>query len=149
VAISGVNTMDQVMRASTLSRRFTGTLLLVFGIVTLAMAMVGIYGVVSYQVTERGREMAVRMSIGATPGEVMGLILRSGGRIWALGVVVGVAGALALRRVLASQLFGVSASDPVVFAGGAAILGVVAVAATSIPAFRSTRVEPAKVLREA
>ncbi len=149
VAISGVNTMDQVMRASTLSRRFTGTLLLVFGLVTLAMAMVGIYGVVSYQVTERVREMAVRMSIGATPGEVMGLILRSGARMWGLGIVVGVVGALALRRVLASQLFGVSASDPAVFAGAALILGVVAVAATSIPAFRSTRVEPAKVLREA
>lgn len=149
VAMSGIRTLDDVMRASTLSQRFTSALLLVFGVVTLAMAMVGIYGVVSYQVTERVREMAVRMSIGATPGEVMGLILRSGARMWGLGIVVGVVGALALRRVLASQLFGVSASDPAVFAGAALILGVVAVGATSIPAFRSTRVEPAKVLREA
>lgn len=147
IALSGVNTLDDVIRASTVSQRFTASLLLVFGLVALAMATVGIYGVVSYQVTERVREIAVRMAIGATPSDVMRLILLSGARIWGLGIGAGLVGAVALRRIVASQLYGVSATDPSIFAGAAFVLGMVALLATSIPAIRSTRVEPAKVLR--
>lgn len=149
IAVSGLSTLDGIVRASTVSQRFTTTLLLVFGLVALAMAMVGIHGVVSYQVTERVREMAVRLSIGATPGEVVRLILVSGARAWGLGIGVGFAGAILLRRVLASQLFGVSATDPVTFVGAGAVLGLVAVLATLVPALRATRLEPAKILREA
>ncbi|HSG06738.1 MAG TPA: ABC transporter permease [Longimicrobiales bacterium] len=149
VAISGLGTLEGVLRASAVSQRFMATLLLVFGVVALVMAMVGIYGVVSYQVTERVREMAVRMSIGATPGEVMALILKSGARIWGLGIVTGIGGALLLRQVIASQLYGISATDPTIFVGAALILGGVSLAATSVPAFRTTRLAPASILREA
>ncbi|MDX1647408.1 MAG: ABC transporter permease [Longimicrobiales bacterium] len=148
IAISGIRTFEDVIRASTVSQRFTATLLLVFGVVALVLAAVGIYGVVTYQVTERTREMAVRMSVGATPREVVALILRSGARIWGLGLVAGFVGAFALRRIVATQLYGVSATDPAVFVGAAVVLGVVALAATAAPAIRATRVEPAVVLRE-
>lgn len=149
VAMGGQRTLEDVIHASTTGQRFTAALLLVFGVVAVAMAVVGIYGVVSYQVTERVREMAVRMSIGATPGEVRALILRSGARIWGLGIAAGLVGAVALRRVVVSQLHGVSPTDPTIFVGVAALLGAVALAATSVPAVRSTRLEPADVLRQA
>jgi putative ABC transport system permease protein len=149
VAISGVSTLEDVLRASTLSQRFTATLLLVFGCMALIVAMVGIYGVVSYQVAQRVPEMAVRMSIGASPRKVLGLTVRSGVRVWGAGIAVGMAGAMVLRRVVASQLHGVSATDPTVFAGAALVLGAVSFAATLVPAVRSTRIAPADVLRNA
>jgi putative ABC transport system permease protein len=149
VALSGLSTMNDVLRASTVSQRFIATLILLFGIMALVMAIVGIYGVVSYQVTERVREVAVRMSIGATPGEVLLLILKSGSRVWGLGVIAGAGGAILLRQVVASQLYGVSATDPTIFLGAGLILGAVSAAATALPAHRATRLEPARVLREA
>lgn len=149
VALSGLGTMDDVIQASTVSQRFMATLILLFGIMALVMAIVGIYGVVSYQVTERIREMAVRMSIGATPGEVLLLILKSGARVWGSGVVVGAGGTILLRQVVASQLYGVSATDPMIFSGAALVLAGVSAAATAFPAWRATRLEPAIVLREA
>jgi len=148
VALSGLGTMNDVIRASTVSQRFMATLILLFGIMAVVMAIVGIYGVVSYQVTERVREMAVRMSIGATPGEVLLLILRSGARVWGSGVLVGGGGAILLRQVVASQLYGVSATDPTIFLGAALVLAGVSAAATAFPAWRATRLEPAMVLRE-
>lgn len=99
--------------------------------------------------TERVREMAVRMSIGATPGEVMAPILKSSATIWALGIVAGIGGALLLRQVIASQLYGISATDPTIFVGAALILSGVSLAATSIPAIRTTRLAPASLLPEA
>jgi ABC-type antimicrobial peptide transport system permease subunit len=141
--------MEDVIRASTVSQRFMATLILVFGLLALAMAVIGIYGVVSYQVTERVREVAVRVSIGATPREVLGLILRSGARIWGAGVLVGLVGAILLRQVVASQLFGVSATDPVILLGAPFVLCVVSLSATAVPALRAVRLEPAAILREA
>jgi putative ABC transport system permease protein len=149
VALSGLGTMNDVIRASTVSQRFMATLILLFGIMALIMAIVGIYGVVSYQVTERVREVAVRMSIGATPGGVLLLILKSGARVWGLGVVAGAGGAILLRQLVASQLYGVSATDPVVFLGAGILLAAVSATATALPAYRATRLEPARVLREA
>jgi putative ABC transport system permease protein len=149
VAMSGLATMEDVIRASTVSQRFMATLILVFGLLALAMAVIGIYGVVSYQVTERVREVAVRVSIGATPREVLGLILRSGARIWGAGVLVGLVGAILLRQVVASQLFGVSATDPVILLGAPFVLCVVSLSATAVPALRAVRLEPAAILREA
>ena len=148
VAISGLGTVADVRRASMVSQHFMAMLLLVFGVVALVMAMVGIYGVVSYQVTERTREMAVRMSIGATPAEVLTLILKSSGRVWGLGIVAGIGGAVLLRQVVASQLYGITATDPAIFVGAAMILCLVSLAATGIPAVRTTRLQPANVLRE-
>jgi ABC-type antimicrobial peptide transport system permease subunit len=144
VALSGLGTMNHVIRASTVSQRFMATLILLFGIMALVMAIVGIYGVVSYQVTERVREMAVRMS-----GEVLLLILKSGARVWGTGVVAGAGGAILFREVVASQLYGVSATDPTIFLGAALALAGVSAAATAFPAWRATRLEPAVVLREA
>jgi predicted permease len=148
VAISGLGTVADVRQASMVSQHFMAMLLLVFGVVALVMAMVGIYGVVSYQVTERTREMAVRMSIGATPAEVLTLILKSSGRVWGLGIVAGIGGAVLLRQVVASQLYGITATDPAIFVGAAMILCLVSLAATGIPAVRTTRLQPASVLRE-
>ncbi|MEJ2207374.1 MAG: ABC transporter permease [Gemmatimonadota bacterium] len=148
VAISGLGTVADVRRASMVSQHFMAMLLLVFGVVALVMAMVGIYGVVSYQVTERTREMAVRMSIGATPGDVLTLILKSGGRVWGLGIMAGIGGAVLLRQVVASQLYGITATDPVIFGGAALILCLVSLAATGVPAVRTTRLQPGIVLRE-
>jgi len=144
VAISGLGTVADVRRTSMVSQHFMAMLLLVFGVV----ALVGIYGVGSYQVTERTREMAVRMSIGATPGEVVTLILKSSGRVWGLGIVAGIGGAVLLRQVVASQLYGITATDPGIFVGAALILCLVSLAATGIPAVRTTRLQPANVLRE-
>ena len=149
VALSGLGTMNGVIRASTVSQRFMATLIFLFGIMALVMAIVGIYGVVSYQVTERVREMAVRMSIGAAPGEVLLLILKSGAQVWGTGVLAGAGGAILLREVVASQLYGVSATDPTIFLGAALVLAGVSAAATAFPAWRATRLEPAVVLREA
>jgi ABC-type antimicrobial peptide transport system permease subunit len=93
--------------------------------------------------------MAVRMSIGATPGEVLLLILTSGARVWGSGVVVGAGSAILLREAVASQLYGVSATDPMIFLGATLVLAGVSAAATAFPASRATRLEPAVVLREA
>jgi ABC-type antimicrobial peptide transport system permease subunit len=118
-----------------------------FGGVALALAAVGLYGVVSYVARQREREIGVRMALGAAPGRVLGLMLRQGMTPVAAGLAVGLAGALAATRALQALLFEVSATDPLTFAAVPALLALVALAASYLPARRASRVDPLVALR--
>ena len=113
----------------------------------IPLAALGLYGVIAYSVVQRTQEIGIRMALGAQRGDVLQLILRGGLKLVALGVVLGLAGALALTRVLQSQLFGVSAHDPLAFVANAALLLAVAALACLLPALRATRVDPLTALR--
>lgn len=138
---------DKVSDAAAAPRLFT-VLVTVFGSLALALAAIGLYGVVSYVVRQREREIAVRVALGAPPQRVLGLMLRQGMTPVAVGLVVGLGGALAVTRVLQSLLYEVSATDPLTFAAVAALLTAVALAASWLPSWRATRVQPAVTLRE-
>jgi predicted permease len=127
--------------------RFFTVLVTIFGVLALALAAVGLYGVVSYVVRQREREMAVRMALGAPPARVLSLMLRQGMTPVAVGLTVGLVGAVVVTRVLRSLLFEVSATDPLTFAGVAALLGAIALLASYLPSRRATRVHPATILR--
>ena len=118
------------------------------GSVALLLAAVGIYGVMSYLVTGSTHDIGVGVALGARAGNIIGLVVRQGMELVAIGILAGLAGAAALTRVMASLLFGVSATDAATFGAVAALLAVVAFAATVIPARRATRVDPMVALRE-
>jgi ABC-type antimicrobial peptide transport system permease subunit len=118
-----------------------------FAVLALVLSSVGIYGVISYLVARRTQEIGIRMALGADRLKVLRLVLRNGMRLAALGVAIGLAGALALTRLMANMLYGVSATDPVTFIGLAALLLLVALAACYIPARRAMRVDPVIALR--
>ena len=122
-------------------------LLGIFAAVALLLASVGIYGVMSYSVEQRTREIGIRMALGAERSSVLRLIVGQGARLAAGGIVVGIAGAFALSRVMAGLLYGVSATDPLTYLALAAILAAVAVAACAVPARRAVLVDPAVALR--
>jgi len=140
-------TMDEIIANSLNARRFSMLLLGVFAIVALGLSVVGIYGVVSYLVGRRTQEIGIRIALGARSPDVLRMILNEGMRMTLLGVAIGFLAALALTRVMASMLFGVSATDPLTFSGVALLLALVAVAACYIPARRATRVDPIVALR--
>lgn len=140
-------TLSQVYSSSLEARRFSLTLVVIFSITALLLALAGIYGVISYSVVQRTREIGVRMALGATPRTVLQMILRQGAITGAIGIGVGILGALGLTRWLQSQLFEVSATDPATFLAVAWLLILVALAACWIPARRATRVDPLVALR--
>ena len=123
-------------------------LTLVFAAVAFLLAVIGIYGVLAWAVSQRVSEIGVRMALGARAADIGRMILRQGGRLVAIGLVVGVAGALALGRVLASQLDRVGAFDPVVLALTVVGLGGAALVASWLPARRAARIDPLRALRE-
>ena len=139
--------MDGVVSDSLASRRFGMILLGVFAALALVLACVGIYGVISYLVGQRTHEIGVRIALGAQRSDVLRLILGEGARMALIGVAIGIAAALGLTRLMASELFGVTAHDPLTFAGVAIVLMLVAVAACYIPARRAMRVDPIVALR--
>jgi ABC-type antimicrobial peptide transport system permease subunit len=110
--------------------------------------MIGIYGVVSYSVSRRKREIGVRMALGAARGEVLRMVVGTGMALVAFGVLVGTAAALALTRLMATLVYDVSATDPVTFVGAAGTLGTVAMIACLLPASRASRIDPAVALRD-
>lgn len=147
LAVTSIRTMDQLLFDSVEEPRFRLTLMLVFAALALALASVGIYGLMAYAVTQRTREIGVRLALGAKPGDVLGLILRQGLRLTVAGIGLGMAGGLALARLLSSLLFDVSATDPLTFACVASLLGGITLLACYIPARRATRIDPMVALR--
>jgi predicted permease len=145
--LAGVATMDQLLADSLSRSRFTMLLLGIFSAVALVLAAVGIYGLIAYSVTQRTQELGIRIALGAQRRDVLRLVLAQGARLTLLGVAIGVFAALVLSRLLATLLFNVSATDPLTFAGVAALLAVVALLACFIPARRATRVDPIVALR--
>ena len=147
VPVFDVRTMDQVVAGSLTTRRFAAALLSAFAILALALAVVGLYGVLSYAVTQRTPELGVRFALGAAPGEVLRLVLGEGLRLTAIGVAIGAVLGAAAARTMAGLLFGIRAFDPGAFAIAAAALVLVAVIASYVPARRASRVDPIVALR--
>ena len=146
-AVYRVRAMDGFLTDSVAQPRFTALLLGGFAALALILAIVGVYGVMSYIVGQRAREIAVRMALGARRREVIGMIVRQTMTHAAIGVVLGCAGALAGARLMSGLLFGLTASDPATFASAAAIVMVAALAASAIPALRASRTTPVTALR--
>ncbi|MCH8812282.1 MAG: ABC transporter permease, partial [Gemmatimonadetes bacterium] len=142
VPIARVRTMDRILSDSVASDRFSMLLLTLFAVIALVLASVGIYGVTSYSISQRTAEMGIRMAVGANPGDVLKLVMVNGAKLAFAGVVLGLLGAAALSRILASQLYGVGATDPLTFAGVAGVLTLVALTATYVPALRAARIDP-------
>jgi putative ABC transport system permease protein len=143
-----IRTMDDIMSRSMAERRFTMLLLASFAGLALVLAAVGIYSVLSYTVRQRVREIGIRLALGARPREVLRLIVLNGMRPTAAGVAVGLAGAAILSRVLSSSVYEVSGTDPITFAGVSIVLLTVGLCASLIPAYRATRIDPIRTLRD-
>jgi putative ABC transport system permease protein len=146
-AVFNVRTMEQIVAQSVAARRFSMLLLTVFAIVALALASLGIYGLMSYAVAQRTREIGVRMALGAQLSDVLKLVLGQGMKLAFVGVALGLVASMALTRTIKNLLFGISASDPLTFAAIALLLVLVALLACFIPAHRATKVDPLVALR--
>jgi putative ABC transport system permease protein len=142
-----VRTMEDNMAATVAQPRFRTWLIGIFAALALLLAAVGIYGVMSYSVTQRTSEIGIRVALGAQPSDVFRIVVGEGLRLALLGVAVGLVAALVLTRVLQSFLYGISTSDPLTFTGVALLLTLVGVAASFFPARRATRVDPIVALR--
>jgi ABC-type antimicrobial peptide transport system permease subunit len=148
VPVSDVRTMDGVISDSVTKSRFTTLLVAAFALLALALGAVGIYGVMSYLVGERRREMGIRIALGASRASVMRLVLRRAAWLAGVGAAIGIAGAMVVTRSLRQWLYGVSAIDPMTFLLVPILFLAVAALASSVPALRATRADPASTLRE-
>jgi len=146
-AVSEIRTMDAVLSDAIATPRSTAFLFMVFAALALALGSIGIYGVLSFLVANRTREIGLRMALGAQRREVLWSVLKEGGQTSLQGIALGIAAALALMRVLSSELYGVSAADPLTFGAVAVIVALVALVACYIPASRAMRVDPIIALR--
>lgn len=146
--IYGESTMDDVMDATVAGPRLAALLATAFGVVALILAAVGLYGVMAYMVATRTREIGVRMAVGATSGRVVRMVVRQALALSLAGVAIGVSGSLVATRLITSQLFGVSPADPVAYGVLPAVLLLVAVSASLVPAIRAARVSPLAALSE-
>jgi ABC-type antimicrobial peptide transport system permease subunit len=145
--VSNVITLDGLLDQEVAQRRVQAALLGGFAALALVLACVGIYGVLSYVVTQRTREIGVRVALGASASDVFRTVAGQGMALAGLGIAAGLAGALALSRLLGSLLFDVSAADPLAYAGAVAVFGAVALAACYFPARRASHVDPMVTLR--
>jgi putative ABC transport system permease protein len=142
-----VTDMEEMVANSLSQRRLSTILLAIFAFVAIALSTIGLYGLMSYSVTQRTHEIGIRIAIGAARGDVMRMVIGQGMILVGLGLVAGLTGAFALTRLMATLLFGVSATDPRIFAVVCAVLLVAAMAAAWIPARRAIRVDPIIALR--
>jgi putative ABC transport system permease protein len=146
-AVFNVSTMEQIVAQSVASRRFSMLLLTVFAVIALALASIGIYGMMSYAVAQRTREIGVRMALGAQSSNVLRLVIGQGMKLALVGVAFGLLSSLGLTQLMKNLLFGVSATDPLTFALIALLLTLVTLIACWIPARRATKVDPLVALR--
>ena len=147
VAISDPVPLDRLVGAATASARLRTTLVSAFGIVALGLAAIGVYGVIATSITERHRELGIRLALGATPQSLQSLVSLEGSRPIGLGLLAGLIAAGGLAHAFSNLLYGVEAWDPTSYAAGAIVLAVVAGAATWLPARRASLVEPTTALR--
>jgi ABC-type antimicrobial peptide transport system permease subunit len=143
-----VRPMQARVDESLVSRRTPMVLALTFGAVAVFLAAVGIYGVLAYQVTQRRKEIGIRLALGSDSRGIFGLVLKEGVALLGAGVIFGLGGAFAIRRAIATQLYGVGAMDPLVLTAVAGVLAVVALTACSVPARRAARTDPAIALND-
>jgi predicted permease len=147
IPVSRVRTMEQVLSKAQSRPRFLTMLLTLFSGVALVIAIIGIYGVISYSVARRSKEFGLRMALGAQPGSILGLVMKQGFWLTAIGVITGLGAALGLTRLMASLLFEVQPTDAFTFVSVSVLLAVVALVASYVPARRATQVDPMKALR--
>jgi predicted permease len=146
--LAAVNTMEKLVDLSVGQRKLSMILLGAFSAIALLLASIGIFGVMSYSVTQRTRELGIRMALGAARSRVLALVVWQGMALAAAGVAIGLVAAYALTRFLSSQLFGVGATDPATFTIVSVVLAGMALLATLVPAMRATRVDPVVALRD-
>jgi predicted permease len=147
VPVGGLKPADVKIRESLYTDRLIAMLSGAFGLLATLLAAIGLYGVIAHGVTRRTAEIGVRMALGARPAAVLRMIVWEAGRMAGVGIAIGLVAAFAVSRLVASQLYGVKAADPLIFAGGAVLLGVVAVAAALVPGWRASRIEPVVALK--
>jgi putative ABC transport system permease protein len=147
IPVFGVKTMEEYLSTSVAAPRFSTTLLTIFAGVALVLTVVGLYGVMSYSVAQRRNEIGIRLALGAQSRDVLLMIVKQGSLLIGLGLVIGLSGAFALTRLIASMLFGVTAKDPLTFTAVGALLAAVALLACYVPAWRATKVDPMEALR--
>jgi ABC-type antimicrobial peptide transport system permease subunit len=140
-------TAESIVVATTRRQELGMTLMLVFGVMAMTLAGIGIYGVIAYSVAQRHTELATRIALGASSDLLLRMLLANGRNLAVAGVVIGLVAAYAVGRMVASSLYEMRASDPVVLLGAGALVAVVTMIATMIPAIRGSRVDPVRVLR--
>jgi predicted permease len=145
--VGHMRTMDQIVSGSLARQNFNTLLLTLFAAIALLLAAIGLYGLISYAVEQRTQEIGIRVALGAARGDVLRMIVLQGARLAAIGVAVGLTGAWGATRLLASLLYGVKAADPPTFAAVAAAIGLVALAASYVPALRAAALDPNQALR--
>lgn len=145
--VSDMKAMDGRIQESLGPKRFAANLLGIFALLAVVLTAVGLYGLISYSVAQRTNEIGIRTALGAERGEILGMVLKQGARLALIGASVGIVAGLLLTRAMQSLLYGVSAADPLSFAGAGILLVAVALAASWLPAWRATRIEPVVALR--
>jgi putative ABC transport system permease protein len=147
VPLANVRTMQDVIANSVQRRKFSMLLLSIFAAVAMLLAAIGLYGVMSYSVAQRAHEIGIRMALGARRPDVLVLVVKQGMALALMGIAAGAVLSLAMTRLISGMLFGITATDPLTFAGVAALLGTVALLANYLPARRASKVDPMVALR--
>jgi ABC-type antimicrobial peptide transport system permease subunit len=147
LALAPIRTMDEVISRSTANTDFNTMALTIFAGTALLLAVIGIFGLMSYSVQQRTQEIGIRLALGAETGKVRNMVVFQGMRLAIVGVIIGVASAFGLTRLLSGLLYGVQARDPMVFISVPLLLSIAALVAVWLPAMRATRIDPVDALR--